>query len=409
MLLSAGTGAYRVKHAMARAAQALGMDRHDAAVSLTEITTTTHRGDDFRTVVREVPRVAVDARRIGLLEQLSRNLPDDCSAHYLDSWLDYIALHAKGVWPRWVNLFAAGIACAAFALLNKFSFAEALLVLVAAACGQAVRRAMAVREANQFGVAAVAGAAASLVYALLAMLCHALPLGFLNRVDGTAFVAAVLFLVPGFPMMTAILDIARLDFTAGLPRAFYALAIILSAGAGAWGVSMVFALKPMPPGLNLTGIEWWITTSASTFVGICGFAVLFNSTWAMMLRAAAAGTVANVTRLALLNVGVPDAATSFLGGFIVGLVAWLLAGRGRLPRITLSVPGAVIMIPGTAMYRTLYWFNAHDTSQAVTFAVDALIGVLALASGLAAARMCTDPDWTMVRWRNSPHAFRSGE
>ena len=67
MLLESGTGSYRVKRAMHRAAVALGMDRHDASVSLTEIIATAHRGDNFRTVMREVYRVRVDAARISAL------------------------------------------------------------------------------------------------------------------------------------------------------------------------------------------------------------------------------------------------------------------------------------------------------------------------------------------------------
>ena len=44
MLLSSGTGSYRVKRAMTDTGDALGMDRLDATVGLTEITVTAHRG-----------------------------------------------------------------------------------------------------------------------------------------------------------------------------------------------------------------------------------------------------------------------------------------------------------------------------------------------------------------------------
>ena len=67
MLLSSGTGSYRVKRAMCDAGLALGIDRLDASVSLTEITATAHRGDNFRTVAREVYRVRVDSSRIAAL------------------------------------------------------------------------------------------------------------------------------------------------------------------------------------------------------------------------------------------------------------------------------------------------------------------------------------------------------
>ena len=52
--LSAGTGSYRVKASMLRLARAMGVDRHEAHVTLTEITTTSHRGRSFRTEVTEV-------------------------------------------------------------------------------------------------------------------------------------------------------------------------------------------------------------------------------------------------------------------------------------------------------------------------------------------------------------------
>ena len=75
MLLSSGTGSYRVKRAMSDAGLALGIDRLDATVSLTEITATAHRGDNFRTVAREVYRARVDSSRIAALEDLAHNLP----------------------------------------------------------------------------------------------------------------------------------------------------------------------------------------------------------------------------------------------------------------------------------------------------------------------------------------------
>ena len=91
MLLSSGTGSYRVKRAMCDAGLALGIDRLDASVSLTEITATAHRGDNFRTVAREVYRVRVDSSRIAALEDLAHNLPAGTTGRELESRLDYIS------------------------------------------------------------------------------------------------------------------------------------------------------------------------------------------------------------------------------------------------------------------------------------------------------------------------------
>ena len=72
--LSAGTGSYRVKASMARVARAMGVERHEAHVTLTEITTTSHRGNSFRTEVAEVRTIGINADRLAKLEVLASTL-----------------------------------------------------------------------------------------------------------------------------------------------------------------------------------------------------------------------------------------------------------------------------------------------------------------------------------------------
>lgn len=407
MLLSAGTGSYRVKRAMERAALALNMDRHDASVGLTEISVTAHRGDNFRTVVREVYRVGVNASRIAALEHLSRHLPRPCTAGTLEAELDRISRTVGPRWRAWQNVLAAGVACAAFSVLNRFPLADSAVVLVAAAAGQLVRRALTRRWLNQFGTTAVAAAASSLVYLVVAALLGFSGLPGLSQVGDPGYIAALLFLVPGFPMITSILDMARLDFTAGLARAAYSLGLVVSATMSAWLVSFAAGLTPLVTEAALPGAWQWVAYAVATFLGVCGFAVLFNSSPKMVLAAASLSVVGNVSRLGLVALSMPAQLGAGFGGLIVGLIAAPLALRLDVPRITVTVPACVIMVPGTAMYRMMYWFNAENTVRALGFGVDAVLAVLAIAIGLAAARMLTDPKWTFARPVPSPHAFRS--
>ncbi|WP_245935311.1 threonine/serine ThrE exporter family protein [Acidipropionibacterium virtanenii] len=407
MLLSAGTGSYRVKRAMERAATALGMERHDASVGLTEISVTAHRGDNFRTVVREVYRVRVDSSRIQSLESLSRHLPHPCTAATLEAELDRISRTVTARWKPWQNILAAGIACAGFSVLNRFPLADALVVLVAACCGQLVRRIATRRWLNQFGTTAMAAAASSLVYLAVAALLSLTGLPGLTGISDPGYIAALLFLVPGFPMITSILDMARIDFTAGLARAGYSLGLVISATMSAWVISFITGLTPLVTESTLPGAWQWVAYAVATFLGVAGFAVLFNSTGRMVLIAAALGTIGNLARLGLVTASVPAQLSAGLGGLIVGLLASPLTHRLDIPRITVTVPACLIMIPGTAMYRMMYWFNAENTVRALGFGVDAVLAVLAIAIGLAVARMLTDPAWTFARPVPSPHAFRS--
>jgi uncharacterized membrane protein YjjP (DUF1212 family) len=84
-MLSSGTGSYRVKSAMQQVARAFGLDRHEAHVTLTEITTTSHYGSTFRTEVAEVRAVGVNAHRLGELTDLANSLEPGATVDQVNS------------------------------------------------------------------------------------------------------------------------------------------------------------------------------------------------------------------------------------------------------------------------------------------------------------------------------------
>lgn len=406
MLLSSGTGSYRVKRAMTDTGDALGMDRLDATVGLTEITVTAHRGDNFRTVAREVYRVRVDSSRISALEELAHNLPEGMTGRDVEARLDNISRTVRPQWKEWQTILAGGFACAGFAILNKFSLADSLVVLLAASAGQFVRGRLNRRWLNQFGVAALASAAACLIYLVVADL---LTNTGLHTIHGPGYVASLLFLVPGFPMITSILDMVRMDFTAGLSRAMYSVGLILAATLSAWVFSVATGLLPLPAQTVLPNPWAWLAYAAATACGVAGFAIIFNSSPRMLAWAVALGVVGNLCRLALVGANLPAQLAAGVGGLAIGFLASPLSARTKLPRITLTVPACVIMVPGASMYRTVYWLNAQDMTKALTFGADAVLTLVLIACGLAVARMCTDPAWAHNLPIPSPHAFKFSE
>ena len=245
LMVAAGTGGYRVIRAMKRAARAMGFDRLDAEISITSVVCTFHRGVSFRTVVATQPAPAVDASRIEALEHLTHHLPNRMSANALTMCLDDIVHSVTHRWSRPVLMVAAGAACAAFALLNYFPAEGAAAVTVAAACGQLVRMILASRHLNQLGVVAVAAATSCLVFYLLNW---ALPLTHLPddaRAFAAGYIAAVLYLIPGFPLFSSMLDLSRFDITAGLTRLCYAMAVITAATMSVALVSAMTGLSPL--------------------------------------------------------------------------------------------------------------------------------------------------------------------
>ena len=393
LMVAAGTGGYRVIRAMKRAARAMGFDRLDAEISITSVVCTFHRGVSFRTVVATQPAPAVDASRIEALEHLTHHLPNRMSANALTMCLDDIVHSVTHRWSRPALMVAAGAACAAFALLNYFPAEGAAAVAVAAACGQLVRMILASRHLNQLGVVAVAAATSCLVFYLLNW---ALPLTHLPddaRAFAAGYIAAVLYLIPGFPLFSSMLDLSRFDITAGLTRLCYAMAVITAATMSVTLVSAMTGLSPLSIDAPTPTARWYLLAAVASFVGVGGFALLFNSSRRMVLFAASIGMVANMVRLVMIDAGVQPQYAAYTGGVVVGLLGAVITARTTLPRITMTVPASVIMIPGTAMYRAVHFLNSGDIDQALSNAATAGLIIVWISAGLVTARILTDRDW----------------
>ena len=393
LMVAAGTGGYRVIRAMKRAVRAMGFDRLDAEISITSVVCTFHRGVSFRTVVATQPAPAVDASRIEALEHLTHHLPNRMSANALTMCLDDIVHSVTHRWSRPALMVAAGAACAAFALLNYFPAEGAAAVAVAAACGQLVRMILASRHLNQLGVVAVAAATSCLVFYLLNW---ALPLTHLPddaRAFAAGYIAAVLYLIPGFPLFSSMLDLSRFDITAGLTRLCYAMAVITAATMSVALVSAMTGLSPLSIDAPTPTARWYLLAAVASFVGVGGFALLFNSSRRMVLFAASIGVVANMVRLVMIDAGVQPQYAAYTGGVVVGLLGAVITARTTLPRITMTVPASVIMIPGTAMYRAVHFLNSGDIDQALSNAATAGLIIVWISAGLVTARILTDRDW----------------
>jgi uncharacterized membrane protein YjjP (DUF1212 family) len=394
-MLASGTGSFRVKRAMQQVARSFGLDRHEAHVTLTEITATSHRGPIFRTEVTEVRSVGVNAHRLRELTRLANGLEPGASVEQVTTELDRIE-HLEPLYPAVANALFASVACAAFAYLNDGGPIEVSGVFLAAGLGQYVRRFFLHRGFNQFGVAMIAAAVASLAY--LGLVGGLEVLTGAEHTHEAGYISAVLFLVPGFALVTGALDLAKLDLSAGVARTVYALLILMSAALSVWAVSWVTGLTADPQeAATLPLVVVVLLRLLASGLGVLGFALMFNSPVPMALGAAGIGMVANVVRLQLADAGVAVQAATVLAALLVGLLAAWVAPRLRVPRITVSVPAVVIMVPGAAVYRAVVGLNNGDVDVAVTSGVQAVFVTICIAIGLAVARMLTDREWAYER------------
>ena len=98
----------------------------------------------------------------------------------------------------------------------------------------------------------------------------------------------------------------------------------------------------------------------------------------------------------------PAEAGAFVGALLAGLLAagWRSSvRRGWLPRyldyprICLTVPSIVIMVPGMYLYRAMFHLGQFDTQLALDWAFRAFMVIVCLPIGLAMARVITDKSW----------------
>lgn len=395
LALASGTGAYRVRALMGRVAAALGA-RCRADVDLVDIDLTVTDGPEVFTEVVSLRSTGVNTHRMQLLQSFVGELERYAAgltvgeAHAM---LDQVEA-ARQQYAPWQHGLAAGAACGAFVFLLGGGPVEMLCAAVGAGLGNLTRRLLGARCINHFAALICAVVAAGLAYlAALSAVGAVLP----GAVEGHqgGYIGALLFVIPGFPLITGGLDLARFHLASGIQRLTYAFIVITLACFTGWLVARVVGFYPSefpPQGLGAGATA--ALRLAMSFVGVFGFSVMFNSTPRMCLAAALIGMISNTLRLELADVAsMPPEAAALLGALASGLLASVVGLRYAMPRITLTVPSIVIMVPGLYLYRAMYFLGEFSTVDGLSWAIRALTIILCLPLGLAIARVLTDPDW----------------
>ena len=206
------------------------------------------------------------------------------------------------------------------------------------------------------------------------------------------------FLLGGGPIemtlafITSGIDLAKLDLRSGLERLTYAIIIVMVATLFAWIMALLLHLEPADfTALHLSAATRLIFRVITSFCGVFGFSIMFNSSYSMAATAAFIGAIANTFRLELVDfTHIPPAAAAFIGALTAGLLASFIKKSNGYPRISLTVPSIVIMVPGLYLYRAIYNFGIMSLTDAVSWFTSAIMIIVMLPLGLIFARILTD-------------------
>ena len=404
LMLASGTGAWRVRDSMNRVARVLGVTVH-VDLSLLSIECTCIEGHESFSEVVSLPTTGVNTHRIWLMEDYIHEIEAqgaELTVRGFHNLLDVVEKSNPDYGCLQLGL-AAACACGAFVFLLGGGPVEMLCAFVGAGMGNYMRAKMLARKLGQFSCISCGVATACVCYlAALTFLAHFDPAA-MNHEAG--YIGAMLFVIPGFPLITAGLDIAKLDMRSGIERLVYAISVITVATLIGWLVAEVVGLSPSdfaPQGLGPVALT--LLRLVMSFVGVFGFSVMFNSPVQMAATAGVIGAVSNTLRLTLVDLptvapalglasGCPPEAAAFIGAIASGLLAHAAEHWTSYPRIGLTVPSIVIMVPGLYLYRAMYYMCIFDTASMLAWFVRAVLIVAFLPVGLGVARTFTDPRW----------------
>ena len=268
--------------------------------------------------MREIGSPGINAWRIAELEQLAKTAGPELAPREIEVKLSEI----ESTMPRYsgVQLAAAiGAASGSFAFLNGAAVPELVAATIGGGVGQGLRLCLSRRQVNHYGAAAVSAVAASGVTFSLSVLARHLGVGFAHYPVG--FIASVLFLVPGFPLIAALYDLLHDQTVAAVSRLAYGMMILL---AVTFGLSIVIAvagidLSRQPP-FELTYPLKLLLRAVASFVAGCAFAMLFNNSPRTVLAVGILALGANGLRLVLSDMGMMPGPAAFFAALTIGLV-----------------------------------------------------------------------------------------
>jgi uncharacterized membrane protein YjjP (DUF1212 family) len=371
-------------------ARRCGIDSLALQVSLNGMTATAQRGEERATLAVDVAPLGINVSRLGALSRLATEAPSGLTLAALNAQLDAIEA-APPLRPVAVVAVAVGFASAAFAHLNGGGVPVLLAAFIAGSLGQMMRGLLLSRRLNQYAVTAFCAMFASGLFYLIAILLDHTGAG---RNSAAGFISSVLFLVPGFPLVAALLDLLQHQMVAGIARLAYGMMLLMAA---AFGLSVVAAVA----GLAVTAQPPLVEGMAATLVlrglaslaGGCGFSILYNSSARTALLVGVLAVAGNELRFGLHDLGWSLPAATFIGALVVGLLAGVLPPSLHEPRIAFTVPGIIIMVPGLYAFQTVVQFAQGNALAGLEAAVLTAFVVGAMALGLVAARFVTERRW----------------
>lgn len=394
MMLSVGTAAWRVRASMNKIARALNISC-TADIGLLSIEYTCTGDGEVCTNALSLRTTGVNTHKLSCLENFADNFADRTKKYSAEQFhrildkIDSLQMNYKA----WKLGLAAAFACCAFTFLLGGGITEMICAFFGAGVGNFIRKKLLENHITLLANVTTGVASACCTYVILIKLAELL--FNISAAHQAGYICSLLFVIPGYPLITGGFDLAKMDLRSGLERVTYAMLIIVPAALTGWITASLFGFAPgeftdvsLPLPLTI------ILRLIMSFIGVYGFSLMFNSTRKMAFTAGIIGMLANTLRLELIDfTSIHPAAAAFIGTLTAGLLATAVKPVIGCPRITLTVPSVVIMVPGMFLYKGVFFIAQNDISQGGLWLTKAILIIISLPLGLIFARILTDKNF----------------
>lgn len=313
-------------------------------------------------------------------------IEQDYSLDRYEEELERIARKTRNYKPYLVAL-CAGFACGGFCKLFGGDWTAFLFASICAFLGFRVRERCISFGINYYMSLAIAAFVST-------CLAYASTFSGLSSTPYHPLLACALFIVPGVPLINFVDDMIDNYLLVGITRAANATMMV---GAMTFGIA--FALRLL--GMNDIEIDhkfselsmvphdpYWVYAIAAA-ISAMGFSMIFNIQKRLLWVVALGGILAVCTRnFVNFELGYGPVIGSFMGSFVVSLLAVKAVHWFNVPNHVLTIPSVIPMIPGVLMYRSLLAFiNMHGVVGEVTFAfangINSWLIILCISLGVA--------------------------
>ena len=198
----------------------------------------------------------------------------------------------------------------------------------------------------------------------------------------TITIAGLIALVPGLTLTLAMGELAARHLVSGTARLMHALMILLAIG---FGVALGRSLMPAPVPADIVPLPGWTLYAALAIVP-AAFAMLFQarpSDWPVVAIAAWGGFFSSRAAADVLG---PELGAS-VGAFTVGVISNLHARVRHRPTAIGSLPGIMLLVPGSLGLRTLDAMLADDAITGLDTAFSMILVAAGLVAGLLLANV----------------------